>query len=75
MWYWITISALCIVLLLVVEEFFYYFWNRYVYGPNIKGKRRWWSRILSGAINLFKKLPHKREKELPKTNSDKSLPF
>jgi succinate dehydrogenase hydrophobic anchor subunit len=74
MWYWITISALCFVLLLIVEEFFYYFWNRYVYGPNIKRKRKWWSR-LSLACALFMRLFHKREKKLPKSNSDKSLPL
>lgn len=75
MWFWITISALCFVLLLVVEEFFYYFWNRYVYGPTLKRKRKWWSR-LSFVGALFKKLLfHKREKKLPKSNSDKSLPL
>lgn len=73
MWYWITISILFFILLLVVEEFFYYFWNRYVYGPNINRKKRWWSRFISVGVVLFKRLFHK--KELPKNNSDKSLPF
>ena len=73
MWYWITISILLFILLLAVEEFFYYSWNRYVYGPNIKRRKRWLSRVISVGVVLFKKLFHK--KELSKTNSDKSLPL
>jgi hypothetical protein len=75
MWFWIIISALFFVLLLVVEELFYYFWNRYVYGPNIKGKRRWLSRQVFGTVVLIKRLFHRREKELPKTKTDKGLPL
>ncbi|WP_144549900.1 hypothetical protein [Bacillus sp. X1(2014)] len=75
MWFWIIISVLLFVLLLVVEEFFYYFWNRYVYGPNIKGKRRWLSKLVLGTVGLIKRLFQKREKVLSKTKSDKGLPL
>ncbi|MEH7376124.1 hypothetical protein [Neobacillus drentensis] len=74
MWFWITISALCFVLLLILEEFIYYFWNRYVYGANYERKRRWRGRLPVASV-IFKRLFHKREKEISNTNSDKGLPL
>lgn len=74
MWFWIAISALFFVLLLVAEEFIYYFWNRYVYGTNYEKKRRWSNR-LSVVVVLVKRLFHRRDKKLPKPNSDKGFPL
>ncbi|SMQ76053.1 hypothetical protein SAMN05444673_2637 [Bacillus sp. OV166] len=74
MWFWITISALCFVLLLFLEEFIYYFWNRYVYGANYERKWRWWSKLSVAGV-IFKRVFHKREKEISNSNSDKGLPL
>ncbi|MEH7073191.1 hypothetical protein [Neobacillus drentensis] len=70
MWFWIFL----ILLFIGVEETIYYAWNRYVYGPNFEGKRKWWNGLKVGLVWL-KQLFHKRDKNSSHSNSDKGTPL
>jgi len=70
MWFWVIF----ILLLIIAEESIYYSWNRYVYGPNFEGKRKWWSGMKRG-FALIKRLFLKRDKNISHSNSDKGTPL